>query len=70
MQEGFLTNVDTLTLFFRVCRRYHLDKENERIALLRQLTRRGQAKYLRDVDETIAGKKVLRIERKRTPNEN
>lgn len=61
MAEGFLTNVDTVMLFFRVCRRYKIVLEKDRVRLLRELTRRKKAKYVRDVEEVVRGKKVLKI---------
>jgi hypothetical protein len=60
-QEGFLTNIRTAELFFRVCRRYNIELEKERVLLLRELTRRNQVKYVRDVGPLLAGKKVLKV---------
>lgn len=59
--EGFLTNLHTVELFFRICRRYKIASLESRTALMREITRRGKAKYLRDVSEITAGKKVLYI---------
>lgn len=70
MTEGFLVQGKTLELFFRMCRRYKIDSVENRTALLREITRRGRAKYLRDVEAAIEGKKVLYIKRKRSHNEN
>jgi len=61
VQEGFLTNIRTAELFFRVCRRYHIEAEKDRILLLRELTKRHKAKYVRDVSPLLSGKKVLKI---------
>lgn len=61
MSEGFVTNIDTVMLFFRICRRYNITAEKDRVALLRELTRRKKANYIRDVEEVIQGKKVLKI---------
>lgn len=59
--EGFLTDVDTAMLFFRICSRYKITNREDRVALLRELTRRKKAKYLRDVQPILEGKKVLKI---------
>lgn len=61
MTEGFLTNVRTAELFFRFCGRYGVKSEKDRVLLLRELTRRQKAKYLRDVSPAISGKKVLAV---------
>ena len=63
MSEGFLTGLRTVELFFRFCKRYHVEAEKDRIALMRELTRRKKAKYLRDVNEFTRGKNVLRIKK-------
>ncbi len=69
--EGFLTNLHAAMLFFRICRRYKLSSREDRIALMRKLAKRGEAKYLRDVEAFAAGKTVLRITKKREyHNEN
>lgn len=59
--EGFLTDLRTAELFFRLCRRYHIQDREDRVALMRELTRRKKAKYLRDVQPLLEGKKVLKI---------
>jgi hypothetical protein len=61
MSEGFLTDVETVMLFFRICRRYHIEKEEDRIRVLRELTRRKKVRYIRDVGEVVRGKKVLKV---------
>jgi len=61
MSEGFLTSLATATLFFRVCRRYHIDGYSDRMALMRELVRRKKAKYVRDPQAFLAGKKVLQV---------
>lgn len=64
MQEGFLTDIDTMMLFFRVCSRYKIDDKEGRIALLRELTRRKKVKYLRDPKEYLQGKNVIEVRKK------
>lgn len=59
--EGFLTNIGTVMVFFRFCRRYKIEAEKDRACLLRELTRRKKASYIRDVGEVVRGKKVLKI---------
>jgi hypothetical protein len=61
MNEGFLTDLRTAELFFRTCRRYGIKSREDRVALMRELTRRKKAKYLRDVQPIPAGKKVLQV---------
>jgi hypothetical protein len=61
MSDGFLTNARTAELFFRICARYKIKTEKDRLCLLRELTRRKKAKYLRDVQPLLEGKKILRI---------
>ena len=61
MSEGFLTNARTAELFFRICRRYKIDDYYERVALIRKITAKGKAKYLRDVGEYTKGKRVWKL---------
>ena len=61
-QEGFLMGVGTVALFFRICRRYRVNHPEDRLLLLRELTRRRKARYLRNVNAVTNGKRVLRIE--------
>lgn len=67
--EGFITDLHGMELFFRCCRRYKIDGLEQRKMLLGVLAKRKQAKYLRDIDPLIDGKKVLHIKRSHT-NEN
>lgn len=60
-QEGFLTTPASAEFFFRCCRRFKIDGRVERIALMRELARRGRAKYVRDVAALTKGKRVLHI---------
>ena len=61
MQEGFFTNQKTALLFFRICRRYKIDDYHDRVALIRELTRRGKASYIRDARTFLQGRNVMRI---------
>lgn len=61
MSEGFMTDVRTAELFFRVCSRYKVQSREDRVALMRELVKRKKAKYLRDVQPILEGKKVLKI---------
>jgi hypothetical protein len=67
MSEGFLGIADTFLLFFKLCERYKLgpEKEKERIELLRKLVAHNRAKYLRNPADMMAGKRILKIERKK-----
>jgi hypothetical protein len=64
MSEGFLTNVGTMELFFRFCKRYQIQASPDRLMVLRELTRRKKAKYSRDVKEVVQGKKILVLRRR------
>lgn len=68
-QEGFLTDLHTTELFFRVCRRYKIDGREPRLSLLRLLSKCGKARYIRDVAQFTAGQTVLKITRKRDTND-
>jgi len=60
-QEGFIMSPYMAMLFFRVCSRYKLVTEEDRKCVLRQLVKRKEAQYLRDVAPILEGKKVLKI---------
>jgi hypothetical protein len=60
-EEGFVIDAWTGMLFFRFCRIYHIDKREDRILVMRELARRKKAKYIRDVNPLLAGKRVLKI---------
>ena len=59
--EGFIANIHTVELFFRICMRYKIESKEDRVCLMRELTRRKKATYCRDVNPLLAGKKVLKI---------
>ncbi len=61
MREGFLTDIRTAELFFRVRRRYKIDKREDCIALMRELTKRKKAKYIRDINDFTKGRKVVYV---------
>lgn len=69
-QEGFALDLRTAELFFRVCRLYHIDGREDRIALMREIVRRKKALYIRDVAPILASKRVIEIEKKRDKYEN
>jgi len=56
-----LTTAKTAELFFRICQRYDIKRRENRVCLMRELTRRKKAKYIRDVAPLIANKKVIRV---------
>lgn len=60
-QEGFLVNVRTAEVFFRFCARHKVTSREDRVAIMRELTRRKKAKYLRDVGEFTQGKNVMKV---------
>ena len=61
MNEGFALDAWTGMLFFRFCKRYRIESREDRTLVLRELTRRKKAKYLRDLGPVMSGKKVLQI---------
>ncbi len=49
MREGFLfANADALMPFWRAVRLFKIDKEADRVALLRKCVARHRAKYVRN----------------------
>lgn len=70
INEGFLTDLRTAELFFRICRRYKVESREARIALMRILTARGKAKYLRDVSAVTEGKRCYYVVPKDTKHAN
>jgi len=64
-----MTNARTAELFFRVCMRYKIKNEKDRLCVLRELARRKKARYLRDINPLLAGKKVLKIGFKKPHND-
>lgn len=64
MNEGFVIDPWIGMLFFRVCGRYDIQKLEQRTCLLRELVRRKQAKYIRDVKPLLVGKRVLIVKPK------
>lgn len=69
MSEGFMLDANTAMVFYRFCARYHINDREGRTLVLREICRRGKAKYLRDVEAAVEGKNVLRVKRSQT-NEN
>lgn len=63
MSEGFMLDNDNAMLFFRTCNMFKINSHEGRIALLRKITARKKAVYLRDAEEFIQGKSVLKIKR-------
>lgn len=70
MEEGFSLDVDTALLFFRVCSLYKITNRNDRVALMRKICSRGKAKYIRDVNELVKGKKTLYVGKRSHTNDN
>lgn len=66
MSEGFEGNADTFLLFFRACRLFHINTEQDRIKLLRKMAARKILRYHRDGQALMKGKKCLVI--KHSPN--
>lgn len=70
MSEGFLMDLRTAELFYRVCSRYKVSRLEDRIRLMREIVRRKKAKYLRDVEGYTQGFNVVKIKAKRSPRAN
>jgi len=67
--EGWLTNLDTALLFYRFCQRYKIDSPQCRADVMRTITAKKKARYLRDPGPFLRGKKVLRIMPKQSSQE-
>lgn len=68
--EGFVTTLQTAMIFYRYCARYKVTGTAERLMVMRRLTAKKKAKYIRDANEFIKDKNVMRIDgRKDLPNE-
>jgi len=65
MREGFLTDISTAELFFRFCIRYKINTEKQRILVLREITRRKKAKYLRDAEAYLQDKNVMVVKKEK-----
>jgi hypothetical protein len=66
MSEGWVITPWMGCVFFRYCRRYNIPKDvNVRAALMRRICAKGNAKYIRDVDPYLTGKKVIQIRPKK-----
>ncbi len=69
MSEAFVFNpvnkgeVDPILLFWRCVRRYKIEGEKNRIALLRRLVSRKQAEYMPHPETQLKGKKILGIKK-------
>lgn len=61
MSEAFMSDVRTMELFYRICLRYRIQRQEDKIRLLRELVKRKKMKYLRDIKPFLEGKKVLKI---------
>jgi hypothetical protein len=59
MSEGFYTSAWVAMVFFRFCARYKINDREDRVLVLRELTRRKKVRYIRDVKPILA--KVLKI---------
>lgn len=66
MGEGFMMDLGTLMVFYRYCRRFKVSDDDRagKIAIMRRLTAKKKAKYIRDPQEFIKGKNALIIRRK------
>lgn len=60
-QEGFLMDAWQAMVFFRVCRRYKVETQEDRVLVLRAMARKKDVNYIREVSDFTAGKNYLRI---------
>lgn len=67
-QEGFEVTPTVGIKVFRLFKLYKVTDPRKRIDVLRKFVARHQAVYLRDVKSRIAGKKVLKIHNRESPN--
>lgn len=66
MSEGFVfKNADAAMKFYEACERAGAVTLKERMAVMRQMVKEKQVKYLRDAEAFVKGKKVLKIVPKR-----
>jgi len=64
MREGFSLTPDIAMVFFKYCIRYKIpNNEQCKVNILRRLVAKKKAKYLRNPQEFIQGKKVLHIKK-------
>jgi len=56
--EGFLVDLDGAMRFYKLCARLRLETEEERLALMRRLVKKKQAKYIAHPEEFLEGKNV------------
>ena len=62
MSEAWLTNSWMAVVFFRYIRRYKVPATNEsRAPIMRRIVAKHKAKYIRDLDDFMRGKKGLFI---------
>lgn len=61
MNEAFMMDPEMAEEFFLRVTKLEVDTKEARIEILRNLVKEKKAKYIRDGDEFIKNKKVLRI---------
>ena len=67
-QEGFyFDNPDEALKFFEECERRKAVTLEDRMAVVREMVKNKQAKYIRDVDEFAKGKEIIKIDAKEPP---
>ncbi len=63
--EGFMfENAGEALEFYERCITLNAETVEEKKAIMRQLVKEKKAKYLRDVNEVVKGKKIMAIKRK------
>lgn len=63
MSEGFILLAEDAEEFFKLCHTYNITDHDKRLQVLRLFVKNKKAKYVRDPEELIKGKKVLRVKK-------
>ena len=61
MREGWVMTPWQACVFFRYCMRYHIDDAVIRQSILRRIAAKKKAKYIRDGETFLKGKRIIQI---------
>lgn len=61
MSEGWVMTPWTACVFFRYCMRYKIEGEMARKEVLRRIAAKAKAKYIRDGETFLKGKRIIQI---------
>lgn len=62
-QEGFMMDLATAMEFYKLCAEKNIEGYEERMQVLREFVKDKKAKYIRDAEEVIKGKKIFRVKK-------